>query len=122
MLKTVIAIGSVLAVIGIICFLALLGESQIETIRPIGSVCFSLGTLIIATGVYLQARRLQAQYEPPVSKNKKVERLCSSCNRMPAVLFCRVHVLRLCSSCFEKHDDGIHCSFVPSKRAALAHK
>lgn len=121
--KIIITFGSVLAAIGAICFLALLGQGHSEAIRSLGSACFAVGVLTIACGVYLQARKTQLQYQPPAAaKAKKTERLCSSCNREPSVLFCRVHVLRLCLNCFEKHDDGSNCSYVPAKRATAAYK
>jgi hypothetical protein len=120
--KIIIVIGSLLAAIGAICFLALFGQSQSESIRALGSACFAIGVLIIASGVYLQARRLQPLEQITASKGKKTERLCSSCNREPSVLFCRVHVLRLCLNCFEKHDDGTNCSYFPAKRATAAYK
>ncbi len=120
--KVTIALGAVIAAIGAICFLALLGKGQPEAIRAIGSACFSVGVLIMAAGVYLQARHLQGQSQPAASKPKKTERLCSSCNREPALVFCRVHVLRLCLACFEAHDDGSNCSYVPAKRATAAYR
>jgi hypothetical protein len=120
--KTIIAIGSILAAGGVTCFLALLGTSHLEPIRSLGSACFLSGALIAASGLFLQARRLQSQYQPPTSKSKKTDRLCSSCNQEPSLLFCRVHVLRLCLQCFEKHDDGTNCSYVPAKRATAAYK
>lgn len=119
--KIAIIFGSVLALLGIICFLAVLGQGRAD-IRDIGSASFSIGVLTLAFGVYLRARRLQVLYEQPASKTKKTDRLCSSCNKEPSVLFCRVHVLRLCPSCFEKHDDGANCSYVPAKRATAAYK
>jgi hypothetical protein len=120
--KVTLVIGSLLAIAGVVCFLALFGQGQPEATRAIGSAMFSLGVLIIAAGVYLQARRLQAQYEAPAAKTKKTERLCSQCNREPSLVFCRVHVLRLCLNCFEKHDDGANCSYVPARRATAAYK
>src|SRR5579863_5004085 len=100
--KVAIALGSVLAAFGIICFLAVIGHSRSD-IRDIGSACFSVGGIIVAFGLYLQARRLQVVYQQTTAKAKKTDRLCSSCNKEPSVLFCRVHVLRLCLNCFEKH-------------------
>lgn len=120
--RIAIAFGSVLAGIGAICFLALSGRQQSDAIRALGSASFALGILIISCGIYLQARRLRQLHEQPSSKPKKTERLCSSCNREPSVLFCRVHVLRLCLNCFDKHDDGTNCSYVPAKRATAAYK
>lgn len=124
--KVTIALGSLLAIVGAICFLAMSGQGQSESIRPIGSAFFALGVLIIAAGVYLHARQIQARYQPAASKGalktKKTDRLCSSCNQEPAVMFCRVHILRLCAGCFDKHDDGANCSYVPAKRATAAYK
>lgn len=120
--KIVIALGSVLAVVGVVCFLALSGQGQADAIRALGSAFFAIGVLTVAGGVYLQARRIQAQFEVPAAKTKKAERLCSVCNREPSVVFCRVHVLRLCLDCFEKHDDGANCSYVPAKRATAAYR
>lgn len=120
--KVTLVIGSLLAIAGLVCFFALSGQSQSEAIRAIGSALFSLGVLIAAAGVYLQARRIQAQYVTPAIKTKKTERLCSQCNREPSLVFCRVHVLRLCLNCFEKHDDGANCSYVPARRATAAYK
>lgn len=120
--KIAIALGSVLALFGIICFMAVLGQGRSD-IRDIGSASFSVGGIIVAFGLYLQARRLQMLYEQPAAvKARKADRLCSSCNKELSVLFCRVHVLRLCLNCFEKHDDGTNCSYVPAKRATAAYK
>lgn len=120
--KVTLVIGSLLAVAGVIFFLALFGHGQTDEIRAIGSALFSIGVLIIAAGVYLQARRIQAQHEAPLVKTKKTERLCSLCNREPSLVFCRVHILRLCVNCFDKHDDGTNCSYVPARRATAAYK
>ena len=120
--KVTLVIGSLLAVAGVIFFLALFGHGQTDEIRAIGSALFSIGVLIIAAGVYLQARRIQAQHETPLVKTKKTERLCSLCNREPSLVFCRVHILRLCVNCFDKHDDGTNCSYVPARRATAAYK
>ncbi|HEY6248639.1 MAG TPA: hypothetical protein VI685_01695 [Candidatus Angelobacter sp.] len=120
--KVTLVIGSLLAIAGAVCFLALFGQTQSDAIRAIGSALFSVGVLIIAAGVYLQARRIQAEHETPAIKGKKTERLCSQCNREPSLVFCRVHVLRLCLDCFEKHDDGTNCSYVPARRATAAYK
>jgi hypothetical protein len=87
---------------------------------------FSLGTVIIAAGFYLHGRRLKAEFQAAAPQGKKAdrktERICSVCNQETAQVFCRVHVLRLCSNCLERHDDGRNCLYVPAKRAAAAYK
>jgi hypothetical protein len=120
--KFIIVVGSLLAAAGAICYLALFGPAPSDTVRAIGSACFAVGVLIVASGVYLQAHQLRAKYGVAASKARKTERLCSSCNREPSLVFCRVHVQRLCADCFEKHDDGSNCSYVPAKRATAAYK
>ena len=120
--KVTLVIGGLLAIAGVVCFLAVFGQSQADTMRSMGSALFSVGILMAAGGLYWQARRLQPQIQISASKPKKTERLCSSCNREPALVFCRVHILRLCLNCFDKHDDGANCSYVPAKRAAAAYK
>jgi len=123
MAKVTLVIGALLAVGGVVCFFAVFGQPQSEAIRAMGSALFSFGTLIAAGGVYWQARQIQARYQlPTAARNKKTERLCSSCNREPALVFCRVHQQRLCLACFDKHDDGINCSYVPARRATAAYK
>ena len=120
--KVTLVIGALLALAGVVCFMAVFGQTQTEAIRSMGSALFSIGVLIAAGGLYWQARRLQPQTQSSGSKPKKTERLCSSCNREPAIVFCRVHVLRLCLNCLDKHDDGNNCSYVPAKRATAAYK
>jgi len=120
--KVTLVLGSLLAIAGAVCFLALTGQAQSEALRALGSALFAFGVLIVALGVYLRARRIQAQFESSAPKSKKTERLCSSCNQEPAVVFCRVHVLRLCLGCLDKHDDGANCSYVPAKRATAAYR
>src|SRR5215469_8850527 len=120
--KVTLVIGSLLAIAGAVCFFALFGQAQSDAIRALGSALFSVGILTVASGLYLQARKIQAKFEASAPKSKTTDRLCSSCNREPSVVFCRVHVLRLCLNCLDKHDDGANCSYVPAKRATAAYR
>jgi hypothetical protein len=126
MVKVIYALGACLAVLGIVVLLASLGQSNRELILSVGSLFFSLGALIIASGFYLHGRRLKSEFQAAAPKerkpDRKTEKICSVCNQETAQVFCRVHVLRLCSNCLERHDDGRNCLYVPAKRAAAAYK
>ena len=120
--KTLISIGALFALAGIVCFVAILGPTHAEGIIPLASAGFSLGILLAAAGLYIQARQIQASLPTRNAQNRKADKLCSLCNQEPAGVFCRLHVLRLCLSCLEKHDDGKNCLYVPAQRATAAYK
>jgi len=124
MFKVIFSLGGTLAVAGIVCYASAFGSRDSEAFIAIASGLFSLGALIVALGFYLQARRLRAEVLPrqQQSSAKKTDRLCASCNREPARVFCRVHQLRLCMNCVDAHDDGRNCLYVPGNRAAAAYK
>ena len=125
MFKAIFSLGGALAVAGIVCYASAFGSRDSEAFVSIASGLFSLGALIIALGFYLQARRLRAEVSPRQQQQsgaKKTDRLCASCNREAARVFCRVHQLRLCMNCVDAHDDGRNCLYVPGNRAAAAYK
>jgi hypothetical protein len=122
MLKIIFGIGTVFAVIGVVCYASTIGQAHSEAIISTGASFFSLGILLVAAGFYLQGRQLRSEHQIQTVSPKKTDRLCSSCNREAARIFCRVHLLRLCSNCIERHDDGKNCLYVPAKRAAAAYK
>jgi len=126
MYKVIYALGACIAVLGIVSLLAGLGQANRELVLSTGSSLFSLGALMIAAGFYLHSRKLKSEFESATVKEKKAdkksERLCSVCNREAAQVFCRVHVLRLCPTCLDNHDDGKNCLYVPARRAAAAYK
>jgi hypothetical protein len=126
MFKVTYVIGACLAALGLIALIAAWGGSSQELLLAVGSSVFSLGALIIGAGFYLHGRKLKAEFQVNAPKEKKTdrktERMCSVCNQEAAQVFCRVHVLRLCSNCLENHDDGRNCLYVPAKRAAAAYK
>lgn len=126
MVKVIYVLGACLATLGIVALLAASGQANRELILSVGASFFSLGAVVIAAGFYLHSRRLKSQFQATTAKEKKADRktekICSVCNQEAAQVFCRVHVLRLCSSCLDKHDDGRNCLYVPAKRAAAAYK
>lgn len=122
MSKVTLVIGGIFAAIGIVCYVSTIGQPHSEAIVATASFFFSMGVLVISSALYIRGRRLQGEHQQQIVMVKKTDRLCSSCNREPAQVFCRVHVLRLCSNCIDRHDDGKNCLYVPAKRAAAAYK
>lgn len=126
MFKVTYVIGACIAALGLVVLAAGSGQSNRELILSIGSSTFSFGALVLASGFYLHGRKLKSLFEATAPKDRKLDRktdkMCSVCNQEAALVFCRVHVLRLCSSCLERHDDGRNCLYVPAKRAAAAYK
>ena len=81
----IIAAGAVLMLIGL-CFLpAALGEPHDADLLELGACQFSLGTLIVAAGIYAKARGVQnavASGEPrkePAVSNPRVRGGCDLC-------------------------------------------
>ena len=126
MLKVIYVLGACFAALGIAALVAASGQSNRELVLSVGASFFSLGVLLIAGGFYLHGRKLKSQFQAAPAKekkaDKKTEKICSVCNQEVAQVFCRVHVLRLCSNCLDRHDDGRNCLYVPAKRAAAAYK
>lgn len=119
MVKLIFIVGGSVTLLGVAFLIGALEQGGSEGLISAGSGVFSLGVLVVALGFYLQARNLRRAYQPEASRLKKTDKLCSLCNQEPALVFCRVHVLRLCPECLEKHDDKT-CSYVPSYRAVAA--
>lgn len=126
MFKVTYVIGALIGTAGLVVLAAGLGQSNRELILSVGSSTFTFGAMILATGFYLHGRKLRSEFQATASKEKKLDRktekMCSVCNQEAAQVFCRVHVLRLCSTCLERHDDGRNCLYVPAKRAAAAYR
>ena len=123
MFKVTLVIGIALSLAGVTLFFASIGQpSSSAGINAGASLFFSMGLVVMSLGFYLQGRKLRSELPAALVKSKKTERLCSICNQESSQVFCRVHVARLCLGCFEKHDDGKNCLYVPARRAAAAYK
>jgi hypothetical protein len=125
MVRIAIAFSVLLGLAGIIIIASQAAGESSDTVRAAGLFIFSCGVLLAAFGLYQRARRSEsaaASNAGTFSRKKKTDRLCSACNRNRAEVFCRVHILRLCLTCMNTHDDGRNCSYVPASRATAAYK
>ena len=91
-----------------------------------GRMLPSLGSMIAASGVYLEARAIQppegingASVESKNS-NRWVRGGCDVCHGDSPVIHCKVHQVHLCANCLGRHYDFRTCAYAPSTRGAGA--
>jgi hypothetical protein len=118
----IIAAGAVLMFAGL-CFLpTALGEHPDADLLEFGACQFSLGAMVVATGIYTKARVLQSaagnSRKEPATSNQRVRGGCDLCGSEAPVIQCKVHQLHLCGSCLAQHYDVRSCAYVPTSRTA----
>jgi len=94
---------------------ALMKDAE-SSLLGMAAALFSMGALVIASGVYLKARVLQAQApraEAPAA-NSAQRGGCELCGKEAPVVRCKVHQLNLCGACLARHYDTRSCTYIPS--------
>jgi hypothetical protein len=120
----IIAAGTLLMFVGL-CFMpAAFGQHPDADLLEVGACQFSLGALVVATGIYAKARVLQiaiASGEPRKEPaNQRVRGGCDLCGSEAPVIQCKVHQLHLCGNCLAQHYDVRSCAYVPTTRTATS--
>jgi hypothetical protein len=111
-----ILFGSV-AIFSALCVLpAAFAKDAESSLLGVAAGLFSTGALVIASGVYLKARVLQAQAPRPEAPaaNAAQRGGCELCGKEAPVVRCKVHQLDLCGSCLARHYDARSCTYIPS--------
>jgi hypothetical protein len=118
-----IGLGCLMMFVGL-CFLpAALGSHPEPAILGAGTSLFAMGALMIASGIYLKARVLQASGPvEPKAPTKRSRGGCDLCGTEAPVVNCRVHQMHLCGECLGQHYDFRSCVYVPSTRRPAAAK
>jgi hypothetical protein len=116
-----IAVGVVVALVGLCLLPAALGEHAESSLLGLGAAVFSLGALAISAGIYLKAQALrpQAASEKPTqgeNANRRPRGACDLCRQEAPVVHCKVHQFHLCAACLAEHYDFRACVYVPSTR------
>lgn len=100
-------------------------EGQGGSVLPTSSFAFSFGTLLLAGGLYLRTREIEAQLRPAKEAKKarhnqlRTHGLCPLCKENPALLKCEIHNSILCPNCLTSHDKG-WCRYIPlSRRSSI---
>ncbi len=116
------AAGALAMFIGI-CFLpAVLREHSDPDLLGGAACAFSVGALILATGVYLKARAQQASLQSadmgkePANSGRRVRGGCDLCGSEAPAIHCKVHQLHLCVNCLAEHYDIRSCVYTPTTR------
>jgi hypothetical protein len=116
-----VAAGAVLAFLGLCCLPAAFGEHPDRTMLTLGASVFSLGALMMASGMYLKASAATPQRgEKSKETARAVRGGCDRCQTEAPAIHCKVHQVHLCAGCLAEHYDFRACVYVPSTRRATA--
>jgi hypothetical protein len=116
----IIATGLFVAFTGLCAMPAGLGIKGDRSLLALGESVFALGVLAIASGIYLNALKLESKPGPSEADSDQTKKrprgACELCHmEMPAV-HCTVHRFHLCADCLAQHYDFRTCVYVPSTR------
>lgn len=120
----IIAAGALGIFAGLCSLPAAFAEHAEPYMIAVAGSLFSMGMLMVASGIYLKARALQEQSGPaanePAAAPRKQRGNCDLCGGDVAVIHCKVHQLHMCSTCMAEHYDFRSCAFVPTTRRPSA--
>lgn len=107
----------IVTIFSALCVLpAALMKDADSSLLGMAAALFSMGALVVASGIYLKARVLQAQApraEDPAA-NSAQRGGCELCGKEAPVVRCKVHQLDLCGTCLPRHFDTRSCTYIPS--------
>ena len=117
----VTAFGALLMFVGACLLISAMGKNSDHDLLGLGLCLFSVGSLMIASGIYLKASALKSELASGGQKKespaaRKVRAGCEICAIEAPVVQCRKHELHLCGSCLAQHYDFRSCVYVPSNR------
>jgi len=117
-----ILFGSV-TIFSALCVLpAALSKDAESSLLAMAAALFSMGAMVVVSGVYLKARVLQAQAprpETPAGPNPAQRGGCELCGKEAPVVRCKVHQLDLCGACLARHYDNRSCAYIPSANKSM---
>jgi hypothetical protein len=122
----VMALGAVIAVIGLVVIPAGLGqESADRNLLGVGATIFSIGAFVAAMGLYLKAKAQlssgQKASETSAAK-QPIRGGCDRCQTEIPVIQCKVHQQHFCGACLAEHYDFRSCAYAPTTRRGTAAK
>lgn len=101
---------------------AALSKDAESSLLAMAAALFSMGAMVVVSGVYLKARVLQAQAprpETPAGPNPAQRGGCELCGKEAPVVRCKVHQLDLCGACLARHYDNRSCAYIPSANKSM---
>src|SRR5256885_8574655 len=114
-----IGLGAFGILIGLCLFPVAMGAHGDSSLLPMGACALSLGSLAVATGIYVKARTAQPAAETTAEHKahpKRVRGGCDICHGDFPIIHCKVHQVHLCTDCMREHFDVRSCMYAPSTR------
>jgi hypothetical protein len=116
-----IGLGVIVLFAGLCVLPAAVGKNPSPDLMAFGACLFSMGAVIIAGGIYLKARSIQATSAggataQNVGINRKGRGGCDLCGIEAPVVLCKIHQLNLCGTCLGQHYDLRSCIYMPTSR------
>ena len=120
-LKTIIALGGLIAFAGLLALPSALSGNKDPELLGTGLAFFGMGAVLFAMGFYFQARALRSQINADPNlvaalQGSKRKGTCDSCKAASPVIQCTMHRVNLCTSCLVQHYDSRGCVYVPAVR------
>ena len=118
-----IGLGAFGILAGLCLFPVAMGEHGDSSLLPMGACALSLGSLAVASGIYVKARTTQAKtgiVTEAKAQPKRVRGGCDICHGDLPIILCKVHQLHLCTDCMREHFDVRSCIYAPSTRGQAA--
>ncbi len=122
----IMTVGALIALVGLTVIPAGLGQNSTDrNLVGVGATVFSLGTILIALGIYLKGLSLKAapgKKAEPSTPTRPIRGGCDRCHLEMPVIQCKVHQQHLCGNCLGEHYDFRSCVYAPSSRRGTAAK
>ena len=116
-----IAIGSVIAFLGLCALLASFEPNRDKIVLGAGLAILSIGLTLVAGGTYIKARAVSGTAANSAFQGRRGRKAnCDRCGKYEPVIQCRVHHVHLCGACLGEHYDFRACAYVPSTRRSAA--
>jgi hypothetical protein len=116
-----IGIGIIVLFAGLCILASAFGKNSDPSVVSMGAFLFSIGAVVIASGIYLKARSMQdsSPANTTLSPNRKSRGGCDLCGIEAPVVLCKTHQLHLCGDCLAQHYDLRSCVYQPTSRKPL---
>lgn len=121
-LKILLVAGVLICIAGLLAVpSALNSETRDQELLGTALALFGIGTLVVASSLYFQARVLRARITADpnllaILNASKRKGTCDSCKTAAPLITCTLHRVNLCGTCLVQHYEPRGCVYVPAVR------